>query len=76
LAELFEGGLEVFDDFLGEDVEISNITPDYLVFSASSDIIAFPEFRKRGSDAGVEYQISRPTPARLREKLDLKDCTE
>jgi hypothetical protein len=27
-TELFEGGFEVFDDFLGEDVEISNITPD------------------------------------------------
>jgi len=25
---LFEGGFEVIDDFLGEDVEISNIPPD------------------------------------------------
>jgi len=27
---LFEGGFEVVDDFLGEDVKISNITPDPL----------------------------------------------
>jgi len=27
-AELFEGGFEVLDDFLSENVEISNITPD------------------------------------------------
>ena len=26
-TESFEGGFEVVDDFLGEDVEISNITP-------------------------------------------------
>ncbi len=26
-VELFESGFEVGDDFLGEDVEISNITP-------------------------------------------------
>jgi hypothetical protein len=24
---LFEGGFEVIDDFLGEDIKISNITP-------------------------------------------------
>ncbi len=29
-TELFEGGFGVVDDFLGEDVEISNITPDPL----------------------------------------------
>jgi hypothetical protein len=27
---LFKGGFEVVDDFLGEDVEISNITPETL----------------------------------------------
>jgi len=31
---LFEGGFEVVDDFLGEDIGISNITPDPLLFSS------------------------------------------
>jgi hypothetical protein len=32
-VELFEGGFEVFGDFLGEDVKISNITPAPLTFN-------------------------------------------
>ena len=32
-TELFEGGFEVVDNFLGEDIEISNITPGPLTSS-------------------------------------------
>ena len=43
LAESFEGGFEVIDDFLGEDVGISNITPLIQAFQFPVQPLVIPE---------------------------------